>query len=64
MLVAAVGQKKKRPPTMEATDHFEKPLEAACPNHRYSVRHAYKVHELLRRFLGGGTSPEMGAEPK
>jgi hypothetical protein len=37
MLVATVGQKTKSPLTKKATDHFEKLLEASCPNHRYPV---------------------------
>jgi hypothetical protein len=64
MLVAATDQKGKRPPTEEATDHFEKLLKAPCPNHCYPVRHAYKDYKLLKRFLGGETPPEIGVEPR
>lgn len=64
MLVAAIGQKGKRPPIEEAICHFEKLLEAPCLNPYYLVRHAYKDYELLRRFLGGETLLEMGGEPR
>lgn len=64
MLVAAIGQKGKRPPIEEATCHFEKLLEAPCLNPYYLVRHAYKDYGLLRRFLGGETPLEMGGEPR
>lgn len=66
MLVATVGQKGWKPPTEEATDHFEKPLEIPCPNHRYSVRHAYKDYGLLRKFLGKAARechPREGLNP-
>jgi hypothetical protein len=62
MLVATMGQKRKRPPTEEATDHFEKLLEAPCSNHRYPVRRAYKDCGLLRKFMSKGTPPEKGFE--
>lgn len=63
MLVATAGQKGKKLPTEEAIDHFEKLLEAPCPNHRYPVRHAYKDYGLQRKFLSKGTPPEMGQTP-
>jgi hypothetical protein len=64
VLVVAAGQKGKKSPTEEAIDHFEKLLEAPCLNHRYPVQHAYKDYGLVRKFLGGGASPEKGAEPR
>jgi hypothetical protein len=38
VVLATTSQKGKKPPTKEATDHFEKLLEAPCPNHFYLVR--------------------------
>ena len=59
MLVATTGQKGRKPPTEEATDHFEKMLEAPCLNHCYPYRYAYKDYGLLRKFLKqGGTARE------
>jgi hypothetical protein len=64
VLVVAAGQKRKKPPTEEAIDHFEKLLKAPCSDHRYPVRHVYTYCRLLRKFLGGGAPPEGGAEPR
>lgn len=59
MLVATARQKGRKPPTEEATDHFEKMLEAPCLNHCYPYRYAYKDYGLLRKFLKqGGTARE------
>jgi hypothetical protein len=63
MLVATVGQKGRRPPTEEATYHFEKLRETPCLDHWYSVRHAYKDCKLLRKFLSKETPPRRGSEP-
>jgi hypothetical protein len=51
MLVAIGGQKGRKIPTKEATNYFEKLLEAPCPNHRHLVQHAYKVG--LKALLWG-----------
>jgi hypothetical protein len=37
VLVATVDQKGRKQPIEEVTDHFEKLLEAPCPNHLYPV---------------------------
>lgn len=50
MLVAATGQKGRKPSIEEAIDHFEEMLEAPCPKHRFPVWHAYKDGGLLRKF--------------
>lgn len=50
ILVVTAGQKGNRPPTEEATDHFEKLLEAPCTNRRDPVRHAYKDYGSLSKF--------------
>jgi hypothetical protein len=63
MLVAAPGQKGKRSSTKDAIDHFEKLHEALCPNHHYTVRHAYKDCMLLRKFLSKGAPLDKGVEP-
>lgn len=61
MLVATTGQKGKKPPTEEATDHFEKLLEAPMSEPPLSgPTRLYKDYGLQRKFLSKGTSPEMG----
>lgn len=60
VLVVAVGEKGRKPPTEEGTNHFEKLLEASCPNHRYPVRHAYKDHRFLSKFLSKEAPQEKG----
>jgi hypothetical protein len=51
MMVATVGQRRRRAPTEEATDPFEKLLKTPCLNHRHPVRHIYKDCRLLSKFL-------------
>jgi hypothetical protein len=63
-LVAVVGQKGRKPPTEEATGHFEKMLEVPCPNHSYPTCHAYKNYGLLRKFLSKEASSERGPKPQ
>jgi hypothetical protein len=59
MLVATTCQKGRKPPNEEAIDHFEKLLEAPCPNHHYPVWHAYKDCRLLKKVpKQGGTVRE------
>jgi hypothetical protein len=63
-MVAAVGQRGRRPPTEEATDHLEKILETPCSNYRHSVQHTYKDCGLLRKFLSKETCPVKGPKPE
>jgi hypothetical protein len=64
MPVAATGQKGRRLPIEEAIDHFEKLLEAPCPNHRHLVQHAYKDRGLLRKFLSNEAPSGRGPKPQ
>jgi hypothetical protein len=50
-------KRQARPPT----DHFNKLLEEACPNHRYPVRHKLKDCGMMRSFMTSG-SLTWGAE--
>ena len=59
-----MGEKGRKPPTEEGTNHFEKLLEASWPNHRYPVRHAYKDCRFLRKFLSKEASSEKGSNPQ
>lgn len=64
MIIATTGQKGRKPPIEEATDNFEKLLEAPCLNHHYPVWHAYRDCVLLRKSISKGTSPEKEVEPQ
>jgi hypothetical protein len=64
MLVAAAGQKGRKPPNEEATNHFYKMLEAPCSNHHYPVQRAYKDCGLLRNFLSREASSGRCLEPQ
>jgi hypothetical protein len=46
-LVVAVGREFKRQ-TRQPTDHFEKLLEATCPNHMYPIRHKLKECTMMK----------------
>lgn len=64
MLVTTRGQKGRLPLTKEAINHFEKMLEAPCPNHHYPIWHAYKSYVLHRKFLTKEASSRRGLEPQ
>jgi hypothetical protein len=53
-LVAAAECKGKKVSTEGTSDHFEKMLEALCPNHAYP-KHAYKDYGLMKKFLARGS---------
>jgi hypothetical protein len=53
-----------RPPAEKTPDHFEKLLEAECPNHQHSVWHGYEDYKLLREFLRITTPSGRGLKPK
>lgn len=53
LLVATADRKGKRVPAKDTPDHFEKMLEAPCPNHGYPVKHALKDCGLMKKFLAG-----------
>jgi hypothetical protein len=57
------GSEGGKPPNKEAIDHFEKLLEAPCPNHHYPVWHAYKDCRLLKKFLSKEAPSGKGPEP-
>jgi hypothetical protein len=35
----------------QPTDHFEKLLEATCPNHAYPIRHKLKVCSMMKNYM-------------
>jgi hypothetical protein len=45
------GKRQARPPT----DHFERLLEEACPNHAYPVKHKLKDCNMMKNFMTSGT---------
>lgn len=64
MLVTTRGQKGRLSLTKEAINHFEKMLEAPCPNHHYPIWHAYKSYVLHWKFLTKEASSRRGPEPQ
>jgi hypothetical protein len=53
-LVAAAEHDFKRQ-ARQPTDHFEKLLEATCPNHMYLVRHKLKECTMMKNYITMGT---------
>jgi hypothetical protein len=47
MTVAGSGKHQARQPT----DHFEKPLEEACPNHAYPIKHKLRDCDMMKKFM-------------
>jgi hypothetical protein len=41
------GKRQARPPT----NHFERLLEQACPNHAYSVKHKVRDYNMMKNFM-------------
>jgi hypothetical protein len=35
----------------QATDHFERLLEEACPNHTYQIKHKLKDYDMMKNFM-------------
>jgi hypothetical protein len=35
----------------QATDHFERLLEEACPNHTYQIKHKLKDCDMMKNFM-------------
>jgi hypothetical protein len=52
--IATVGRDFKRQ-TWQPTDHFEKLLEATCPNHMYPIRHKLKECTMMKNYMTTGT---------
>jgi hypothetical protein len=52
-LVAAVNQKTAKPRGNPPTGHFEKLLNAPCPNHEGPVKHAFKDCNMMKAYLAG-----------
>jgi hypothetical protein len=52
-IVAASGSDKRqaRPPT----NHFEKLLEEACPNHAYPIKHKLRDYDMMKSFMASGS---------
>jgi hypothetical protein len=59
-LMAATERKGKKASTEGALDHFEKVLEGPCLNHAYSIKHADKDCELMKKFLSRGSKKGDG----
>ena len=53
-LVATSNHKGGQKPIEGTPDHFEKLLEGPCLNYSFHVKHLYKDHGLMKRFLYGG----------
>jgi hypothetical protein len=58
--MATAKRKGKKASTEGTPDHFEKMLEGPCPNHAYPIKHAYKDHGLMKKFLSGGSKQKDG----
>ena len=64
-LMATANRKGGQKPTEGTLDHFKKLLEGPCPNHAFPIKHLYKDHALMKRFLlGGFNKGEHRKEPK
>jgi hypothetical protein len=48
---------------MATADHFEKLLEATCPNHTYPIRHKLKECTMMKNYMSKGTFAR-GKKPK
>jgi hypothetical protein len=44
-----------RPPT----DHFERLLEEACPNHVYPIKHKLKDCDMMKNFMISGSLTQV-----
>jgi hypothetical protein len=51
-LVAAADRRPAKPWGGPPKDHFEKLLEAPCPNHEEPIKHALKDSNLMTNFIG------------
>jgi hypothetical protein len=49
-IAARSGKRQALPPT----DHFERLLEVACPNHAYPVKHKLKDCDMIKNFMVSG----------
>jgi hypothetical protein len=51
-IMTAVGSSKcqAQPPT----DHFERLLKEACPNHTYPMKHKLRDYDMMKNFLVSG----------
>jgi hypothetical protein len=52
-LIATIERNFKRQ-ARQPTDHFEKLLEATCPNHVYPVRHKLKKCSMMKNYMTMG----------
>jgi hypothetical protein len=39
----------------QPVDHFEKFLEATCPNHAYPIRHKFKECSMMKNYMTRGS---------
>jgi hypothetical protein len=51
--VATTGRSVKHQ-TQPLTDHFERLLEEACPNHAYPIKHNLKDYDMMKNFMISG----------
>jgi hypothetical protein len=53
-LIAATEHEVKRQARLPS-NHFEKLLEATCPNHTYPIRHKVKECTMMKNYMTTGT---------
>jgi hypothetical protein len=68
-LIRAVEHKATRPKSSWAKagppkDHFEKLLDASCPNHEVPVKHALKDYRLIKNYVNNTLKPRAADPPK
>ena len=64
-LMATIDHKGGQKPMEGTPNHFEKLLKGPCPNHSFPVKHLYKDHGLMKRFLSRGSNKgEHRKDPK
>jgi hypothetical protein len=48
-VTTTVGSGKRQ--AWSCTDHFEKHLEEACPNHAYPIKHKLRDYSMMKNFM-------------
>ena len=57
-MLVAVADRTGKQPQQGLLDHFNKLMDSPCTNHAYPIKHFYKNHELLKRFLRQADGPK------
>jgi hypothetical protein len=68
-LITTIEHKETRPKSSRAKagppkDHFEKLLDASCPDHEVPMKHALKDYRLIKNYVNNTLKPRAADPPK